>query len=183
MNYHNPLLALTLILAATASSGSQTLGFTFEPLQCTSHTGVPPTYEDCGFVSLSGAFTFDDIDGDGNIVLAELLNLSMPNISAPGPPGAPGYPSVVTAFDYSAATGLSFSAYVYRFSVVTGVAYSFGAPYGGYRWAWMPNTTLSVYQIPPTIPEPGTSWLLLVGISVVVWRQLWPTRCMRGGRR
>lgn len=177
MNCRNPLLSLILMLAAAASSASQTLGFTFEPLHCTAYYSSSGPY-DCGFQSLSGSFTFDDVDGDGHIVLGELLHLSMPGISASGLPEL-GYPGLVIAFDYSAATGLSFSAYDFRNSVVTGDAYFYAEPHRYFRWSWIPITTLSVSPI----PEPGTGWLLLAGGSVVVWRRLWPMRFRSALRR
>ena len=64
----------------------QLLGFTFEPLQCSGYSPLPPMPFDCGLTSLTGTFTFDDANGDGHIVLDELLNLTVRDtISAPGP--------------------------------------------------------------------------------------------------
>ena len=159
---------LAFLCSNPSHAAVQVLGFTFAPLKCSGYQYLPGPFTtfDCGLTSLSGTFTFDDVNGDGHIVLAELANLTVGNISAPGLPGPGGAPTRVTAFDYAPATGLSFSAESYRYQVTTGVSYSYDAPFGGRVEAWLPTTTTSIFAV----PEPGRPWLLLAGGCLVAWR-------------
>ena len=161
----------TALLSAGANAAPQTLTFTFAPLQCTSWNNIVPgggvgQVNDCGLGSLSGDFTFNDGNNDGHIVLSELLRLNVGGISAPGLDPL-GHLQRVNAFDYSPASGLSFSASDgWRTSITTGVSYQYVAPGGGNRLAWMPSTSTTI----PAVPEPATGWTLLAGAALFGWR-------------
>jgi hypothetical protein len=155
-----------LVCTGTARAAPGALSFTFAPLQCTSTSWDEPI-RDCGLTTLSGIFNFDDFNGDGHIVLAELLQLSVGDITVPGP-GQVGQPGQVFSFDYASLAGLRFSAYDdYRTNVTTGVSYRYDTPNGSQIYAWLPTTTTSISPV----PEPVSFWLLLAGSTALLLRQ------------
>jgi hypothetical protein len=159
--------ALALCNHPAAHAATQILGFTFEPLKCTGTSVIPPSTYDCGFTSLTGTFTFDDADADGHVVRSELINLTVRNISAPGP-GIVGGQQHVTSFDYAPATGLSFSADDnWRTRVTTGVSFRYDSPGGSTVEAWLPTTSTRIYPV----PEPARALLVLTGVAVVLCRR------------
>ena len=158
-------------MVGSAHAEWESLAFTFEPLQCT-YQNYPPSAPPmaCSPKSLSGMFTYDDVNGDGHIELSELVHLQAGAIAAPGP----GHlvPAQVYSFDYSEQKGLHFSAYDgWRYNITTGVSYRYDGPSGNTIYTWTPATTTRIYPV----PEPASAWLLLAGGAGLAWRM----RCHR----
>jgi hypothetical protein len=160
--------ALMLLGSTSALAATQTLDFTFGPLECTqtyNFPGIPPS--SCGSTSLTGSFTFNDADGDGHVVISELLYLQMRGIFFTAPTAI--FPlGNITDFDYASSTGLRFSAtrLDQRVRVITGDSFRYDSPGGSTIEAWLPSTTLTISPI----PEPTTLLLWMAGGCAVAWR-------------
>jgi hypothetical protein len=147
---------------------TEALSISFAPLQCTSNSAPPaPQPHECGLVSLTGWFRFDDVNGDGHIVRSELLQLSVGDWIATAQGFPQGGPVQVFSFDYAPPTGLSFRATDgWRYSVTTGVSYRYDSPSGSLVYAWIPTTETSIFAV----PEPGSFGLLPAGGAALAGR-------------
>jgi hypothetical protein len=163
-------MAATLMSAATAFAS--TWSFEIRNIQ------AEPNPMNIGFEQILGSFTAQDLDHDGVIQRSEVSAFDvwgfqiLPTVTVSDPLGDVSSSLDSFSFDGSALSFRARGVEVGRafFSIETGVGVDLiSGLAGGATGHWTPETTMTVHEVRPPVPEPQTLTMLAAGLTLLPW--------------